>query len=234
MGFDFHEKSPSKYFIITLLVCEDILIAKKIKAAVRKTIQQMNRKKGKSRLIHELKGSDTSLAVKQHFLTMMQKFAGWQLHAIVLNKINFAKNVSTPIDRTRLYGLLVHEILKEVNLLDAKTVSLLVDKCQSKKVIKDFDNYLRASLNLLLPIDCILNITHEVSQEGLGIQAVDMFCYGFFRKHEFNDLQWYSQFQEFILSERKYETQGKKKTDPAMRTPRDHQVNRWKAFTPGT
>src|SRR3989442_697432 len=88
-GFDFDEKSPSKNFIITILVCDDILIAKKIKIAVRKTLQKINHKKSKSRIIDELKGSNTALTVKQYFFGLMEKIKGWQLHTVILDKMEF-------------------------------------------------------------------------------------------------------------------------------------------------
>lgn len=35
---------------------------------------------------------------------------------------------------------------------------------------------------------------HELSHDNKGIQAVDMFCYGIFRKYEHHDTLWYDLF----------------------------------------
>ena len=75
-GFSYNEKSPSKYFVITLLVCEDVLVVKKTKSAVRKTLQNVNHKKSKSRLVDELKGSNTSLSIKKYFFRLMEHIQG--------------------------------------------------------------------------------------------------------------------------------------------------------------
>jgi len=49
-----------------------------------------------------------------------------------------------------------------------------------------------------------LYITHELSQDNTGLQVVDLFCWGLFRKYESNDTKWYDVFKEAIGFEDEY------------------------------
>ncbi len=40
-----------------------------------------------------------------------------------------------------------------------------------------------------------LTIEHVDSQQSLGIQAVDLFSWGIYRKYEHNDTKWYDYFK---------------------------------------
>ena len=52
--------------------------------------------------------------------------------------------------------------------------------------------------------DVPLNIYHERSQENAGLQAVDLFCWGIYRKVEHGDRAWYGVFGEKIMFETEY------------------------------
>ncbi|MBL4648057.1 MAG: DUF3800 domain-containing protein [Gammaproteobacteria bacterium] len=52
-----------------------------------------------------------------------------------------------------------------------------------------------------MPLAANLNIEHERSHETYGIQAVDLFCWGIYRKYECNDLVWYNLFKDRIIAE---------------------------------
>ena len=39
-----------------------------------------------------------------------------------------------------------------------------------------------------------MDIYHYLSHEDLGLQAVDMFCWGIFRKYERKDSSWFDLF----------------------------------------
>jgi len=49
-----------------------------------------------------------------------------------------------------------------------------------------------------------LSINHSLSHENKLLQAVDLFAWGFHRKYEARDTQWYEIFREKITFERVY------------------------------
>ena len=55
---------------------------------------------------------------------------------------------------------------------------------KNKDEIADFNQHLANQLEALLPLAVPLNIYHERSHENAGLQAVDLFCWGVFRKYE--------------------------------------------------
>ena len=77
----------------------------------------------------------------------------------------------------------------------SSAVTLVVDRCKNKDEIPDFNHYLANQLEALLPLDVPLNIYHEHSHENAGLQAVDLFCWGVFRKYEHGDLDWYREYR---------------------------------------
>ncbi|MEA3468001.1 MAG: DUF3800 domain-containing protein [Thermodesulfobacteriota bacterium] len=83
-------------------------------------------------------------------------------------------------------------------------VTLVIDKSKNKDEIADFNNYVANQLEALLPLEVPLNIYHERSHENAGSQAVDLFCWGIFRKYERNDHEWYRVFRSKITYETEY------------------------------
>jgi hypothetical protein len=46
-----------------------------------------------------------------------------------------------------------------------------------------------------------LDIKHDSSQENRALQAVDLFCWGIYRKYERKDEEWYAIFKQTIMFE---------------------------------
>ena len=59
-------------------------------------------------------------------------------------------------------------------------------------------------MEALLPLNIPLNIYHERSHENAGLQAVDLFCWGIFRKYENNDMEWYKVYGDKVGFETEY------------------------------
>ena len=79
---------------------------------------------------------------------------------------------------------------KKLNLSKVqRNVELIVDRCKNKEEVRDFNQYLVNQLEALLPLNIDLNISHLTSQESTGLQAVDLFSWGIFRKYENNKHQ---------------------------------------------
>ena len=61
LGFDWTKAKTSRYFVITLLVCDGKHTQDKFRKAVRRTLKnKINHKKNKKRVVHELKGEETT------------------------------------------------------------------------------------------------------------------------------------------------------------------------------
>lgn len=205
LGFDFDKKHPSKKFVIALLVCESGAVTRGFQKAVRRTLKnKLNHGKKGSRIVQELKGTDTTLAIKRYFYRQSPK-NGWQIYTVAVNKDRVNKNLQTKAGKKKLYNYLSHFLLAKVNLgCASKAVTLVVDRSKNKDEIADFNQYLANQLDALLPLDVPLNIYHEHSHENAGLQAVDLFCWGVFRKYEHGDYGWYREYGERIRFETEY------------------------------
>lgn len=123
----------------------------------------------------------------------------------MLNKERVHENLRRPHAKKKLYNFLAHFIIAKIDLNSANpAVTLITDRCKTKEEIRDFNNYLANQLDALLPLDVPLNIYHEWSHENAGLQAVDLFCWGIFRKYESNDKEWYDIYKEAIAFETEY------------------------------
>lgn len=205
LGFDFNGKNPSLKFVITLLVCRGQEQSRGFKKAVRRTIKnKLNRKKTNKRVVQELKGTQTTLAVKKYFYGQCPD-DGWRIYTIALNKKRVNDNLQTAAGKKKLYNFLARFLLEKVDLTSpGNAVTLVLDKCKNKDEIADFNNYVANQLDALLPLEVPLNIYHERSHENPGLQAVDLFCWGIFRKYEKRDYQWYKEFGAKIAFETEY------------------------------
>ncbi len=200
LGFDPDKPRSSKSFTITLLVCHDRKTLNAIKAAVKHTLRnKLNKKKGKRRIVHELKGSATSPEVKSYFLRKMPA-KGWKLYAISLNKARVYPQLKTKAGKKKLYNFLTKELLMTLRADDGKTqtVNLVVDRCKDSEDRKDFNAYIQANLETAFPLETAVYVTHEDSQANAGLQAVDMFCWGIQRKENDGEGAWYKQYSGHI------------------------------------
>lgn len=212
LGFNFAEKNPSRYFVITLLVCKNALSAIKIKKAVERTLKNKVVHSTKYKFTMELKGAHAPLSIKKYFYRNAVKATGWKIYSIILDKNSAYKNSQKPINIHRLYNVLANHLIQQVDFLTAKTVNLFVDKSKNRSGILEFDLMLKNSLDLILPLNVPVNIMHVNSQHYYGIQAVDLFCWGIFRKYTQRDESWFRVFEEKVVFEHQFVAQ--KKTAP--------------------
>jgi len=207
LGFNFRNKKTTKRFVITLLICFSNKTRRSFRKAVRRTIRnKVHRKMTKKLKTHELKGTRTSFEVKKYFLQNLRD-ENWEVYSLILNKIRVNKSLRTKQGQKKLYNYLARVLLEQVSIrLKAapKTVELIVDKSKNTAEIKDFNNYLECQLDALLPLDTKLNIYHLKSTETPELQAVDLFCWGIFRKYEREDFKWYDCFKDKVKFETEY------------------------------
>lgn len=205
LGFDFSKPKTSKKFVITLLVCDDKEALDGFRKAVRRTLKnKVNYKKTGSRIAQELKGMGTTLAVKSYFYRNLPD-EGWRLYTVVLNKKRVNDDLRKSHGRKKLYNFLSRFILEKIDLSKAApAVTLITDRCKNTEDIRDFNSYVENHIEALLPLNVPLNIYHERSHENAGLQAVDLFCWGIFRKYENSDYEWYNVYNEAIVFETEY------------------------------
>ena len=206
LGFDFGKRKTSKKFVITLLVCDGVEAADVFRKAVRRTLKnKLKRKKNKgSRSITELKGTKTSLEVKKYFYRNVTT-EGWKIYTVILNKQRVNENLRRPGAKKKLYNFLARFILEKIDLRHASpAVTLVTDRCKDQEEIRDFNQYVANQLEALLPLNIPLNIYHELSHKNAGLQAVDLFCWGIFRKYETGDTEWYDVYRNALTFETEY------------------------------
>lgn len=204
LGFDFQNKNSSTHFIITLLVFNNYHGVLRVNAAVKHTIKH----KFGIGTIPELKSTKILFPIKKYFYTNLTRHLDehdWGLYCIILNKLELLARSKTTPNVHRLYNILAHQVLEQIDYSDVNNnIQLVVDRWKSPKEKIIFNHHLQSNLETLLPINVPLVITHEVSHHSPGLQAVDLFSSGFFKKHVANDTKWHNAFKDQIIWEGVY------------------------------
>lgn len=199
LGFDFVNKKPSKFFTISILAVRGENNRKLLKAAKITLRRKFNIKKHKA---EELKGSKCPMHIKQYFYKQAKdvKFA---LYAITLNKIRVYERLRK--DKERVYNFIVSLVLSKIPFNNAELrVEIVIDKSKTKKNIFEFNQYILRQIKSKFDPKVPLDIYHHDSKQNLGLQAVDLFCWGIFKKYENNDLEWYNAYKDKIAFDEQY------------------------------
>ncbi len=184
LGFDFFGKKPSKFFTVTVLIVKGADQNRALLKAVKKTI----RRKLPARGGVELKGSHTTLNIKRYFYQLVEPLP-FDLYALTLNKKRVYEELARKKDR--VYNFIARKVMDRLPLEQATTrLYLIMDRCKSQREIKEFNSYIVRQLEGRLDPKVPLDIFHHKSTENLGLQAVDLFSWGIFRRYERKDRQW--------------------------------------------
>lgn len=89
LGTDFDNKKPSKFFVITLLVCSTNDALHTVKKAIQKTLQRKLNHRSK-RQKPEIKGTETTLEIKHYFYKKLIGINDIKIYAVILNKKRLA------------------------------------------------------------------------------------------------------------------------------------------------
>lgn len=200
LGFEFSKQGTSQHFVVTLLLIRTEEARKALEKAVERTIRNKVRKRKKGKIpTLELKGTNTSLEVKQYFYRQVSE-VDFALYVIILNKRRLYAYLAK--EKERLYNYIARRIIEKIPLHAANDrVILTLDKRKNRDDQRELNQYLSFQLQGLLPLHAPLKIFPIASHESKGIQAVDLFCWGIFRKYEAGDLTWYQAFSEKIRVE---------------------------------
>jgi len=203
LGFDPEKKGRSNYFTICVLAISTVTRNQSIASAVRKTVRRkLTPRRKRKRSVAEFKGSSTSLEIKEYFFRQVTG-AHFGIYAVTLNKERLYPQLQGRKERT--YNYLARLLLDQIPFPDAtETVHLVLDKRKSRPEIREFNTYISRELEECLQPNVRLRITHEDSRANPCLQAVDAFCYGFFRKYERQDEAWYNVFRGKIRYETLY------------------------------
>lgn len=200
LGFDFVNKKPSKFFTITILTIRDSENNRMMIKAVKKTLsRKLNRKKS---VAAELKGARTVLKIKKYFYGQIKdlKFA---IYSLTLNKKRVYERLTR--NKERVYNYISRLVLDKIPFEKAQEqVILILDKSKSPKEVREFNQYILRQLTSRLDPKVPLDIKHENSCQYHGLQAVDLFSWGIFRKYEKKDSAWLEIFREKVAYEEQY------------------------------
>lgn len=200
LGFDFVNKKPSKFFTITILAIRGPENNRLLIKAVKKTLRRkINRRKITA---EELKGARTVLGIKKYFYAQIKdlKFA---VYAMTLNKRRVYEKLTR--DKERVYNYISRLVLDKIPFEKAQEqVILVLDKSKSPKEVGDFNQYVFRQLKGRLDPKVPLDIRHENSRQYHGLQAVDLFSWGIFRKYEKKDTTWFDVFKGNLAFEEQY------------------------------
>lgn len=189
LGFDFFTKRPSRYFTITVMLVKGVDNNRGLIKAVRKTL---NRKLGRQKRT-ELKGAKDSIEIKSYFYRQVEAIP-FEIYALTLNKGRVYNNLAQKKDR--VYNYIARKVLDSIPFEDASTrVELIIDKSKNKHEISEFNDYITRQLIARIDPRIPLEIYHHTSHENVGLQAVDLFSWGIFRKHEMQDREWFDVFK---------------------------------------
>lgn len=196
LGFDFVNKKPSSFFVVCILEIEsqdeNRLLSKCVKLILR-------RKAPKHKRLRELKGSLTPLKMKNYFYGKI-KDSKFSLYTVILDKKKSYKSLWG--DKERIYSHIAYLLLEKIKMDGRKPrIQLIIDRSKSKENIRAFDKFILLQLKGKIDPNVPLGISHLDSHANYCLQAVDLFCWGVFRKYEANDTVWYDVFKDRIKYE---------------------------------
>ncbi|NIA06726.1 MAG: DUF3800 domain-containing protein [Actinobacteria bacterium] len=204
LGFDFSKSKTTRKFVITLLICDTNNAQKDFRKAVTRTLKRLNARRNKSRKVIELKGVRTALRYKISFFRYLKR-EDWRIYCLALNKVRVNPSLRSKLGKKKLYNFLALHLLKQLPLADVHSnVELVVDRSKNKEEIRDFNQYMANYIQGGLPLNTAFETIHLRSTESTGLQAVDLFCWGVFRKYESGDERWYKMYKHKIGFETEY------------------------------
>lgn len=172
LGFDFFAKKLSRFFTVTILAIKGVENNRALIKAVKKTI----RRKLYQKSFSELKGSHTSIKVKQYFNSLILSIP-FAIYALTLNKKRIYSDLAQKKDR--VYNFMARNVLDQIPFEKASTrIELIIDRSKNRREMGEFNEYIVSQLKGRIAPKVPLDIYHHTSHENLGLQAVDLFSWG--------------------------------------------------------
>lgn len=203
LGFDFNSSSCSQYLIMTCLICNNSISVRNVDNAIKRT------KKNKLPLkIPEIKGSNTNLSIKKYFLKNLEKDPHWKIMTVAADKqawLSKHDHNASIIDKNLFYDEVARRLLSQLQITtDAQHIELIVDKSKTPSALKNFDRRISSTLQKFISKKTRFSIRHRHSFTETGLQAIDLFSWGVFRKYQYLDNTWYEVFKHRIALEMRF------------------------------
>ncbi|MEK6968285.1 MAG: DUF3800 domain-containing protein [Nanoarchaeota archaeon] len=197
LGFDFFGKKPSKYFTVTILVIKGIENNKALIRGVKKTLRNKIPRKQ-----FELKGSKDSIKAKKYFYKQIRSIP-FKIYSITLNKRRVYERLYEQKDR--VYNFIARIVLDKIPVENISSrIELIIDKSKNAQALNEFSEYIKRHMKARIDPRIPLEIHHRMSHKEAGLQAVDSFAWGIFRKNEQNDYEWFNVFKEKVVYDEIY------------------------------
>src|SRR3989304_6222077 len=198
LGFDFFSKKPSKCFTIAILAIRGVNNNRVLLKSVRKTIRRKLCKKS----LQELKGSHSTIEVKRYFYNLVSSVP-FDIYALTLNKKRVYNELTQKKDR--VYNFIARNVLDRIPFDNTlKRIEFIIDKSKNRREIGEFNDYIVRQLKGRLDPKIPLNISHHTSIENLGLQAIDLFSWGIYRRYERAANEWYNLFKARVRYDERY------------------------------
>lgn len=198
LGFDFFSKKPSECFTIAILAIRGVNNNRVLLKSVRKTIRRKLCKKS----LQELKGSHSTIEVKRYFYNLVSSVP-FDIYALTLNKKRVYNELTQKKDR--VYNFIARNVLDRIPFDNTlKRIEFIIDKSKNRREIGEFNDYIVRQLKGRLDPKIPLNISHHTSIENPGLQAIDLFSWGIYRRYERADNEWYNLFKARVRYDERY------------------------------
>ncbi|GAB6271000.1 MAG TPA: hypothetical protein DHO02_04665 [Syntrophaceae bacterium] len=196
LGFEFHKKKTSKYFVVTCLFAPSKRplekIVKKVHGGLR---QQLHKHSG---VLHCNKEKP---ATRQRLLKLLSE-KDCAIMAIYLNK----RKVYTRLQDEKhvLYNyvtnILLDRIFSKRYVPETKKIMLIASKRETNKFLNEnFSSYLNRKVTDMHNIEFTVEIKTPADEKCL--QVVDFVSWAIFRKYEYGDDGYYNLIKEKVMEE---------------------------------
>jgi hypothetical protein len=183
LGFDFSKRKTSRFFVITLLVMDEVIKRsgdKVVKDVFKRYAGPKSHKEG---VLHASR--ERPLVRRQLLQRIAEKDV--RVYAIVLEKKRVNEDLRSRPDK--LYNWVTKTLLKYVcksNVLDADRNRLIASRRETNRLLNnDFRKYVQGQTSRLTPSS--FEVTIACPHEEKCLQAVDFICWSIYRAWEYRD-----------------------------------------------
>lgn len=161
-----------------------------------KATKTVLRRRGLLKSGFELKGTQAALNLKEEVHKSLSNI-DHHVYSTTFDKRTYPEYVAD--HKERLYNFMARVVIGGIPLdKETSRIALVVDKSKNKAGIREFNQYIENSLEGVIGLGVPLDITHSDSCENYGLQIVDLYSWGIFRKYESNDLDWLETYKHIV------------------------------------
>lgn len=204
LGFDFVNKKPSKFFTVAIVLVRGQVHNRRLTKAVQVVLRRkLNPKNKRRRIVEELKGERTTIAIKRYFYENVKDIP-FEIYTITLDKLGVYEQLAK--EKARVYNFITRQVLDRIPFekADHTRIVFTIDRSKGAKEIKEFNGYIVQQLQGRIEPNTPFDIYHEDSKKINGLQVADIFAWGIHRKYECGESDWYNVFKNKIVVDQEY------------------------------